>query len=149
MSKLIWTPGSPKTDGMYWYDSRLSTLKMIVRRPMLVQVRNGKRHGYGPYGSGPFEGYYYCEKMENICRHALIPNPAKWQPTSTIRERHTYGWFKDANGYLGFAIASPGYHDEVFGDWIYVDHPSCGMMCGYDVRNSEGWVFSPVEVPKV
>lgn len=150
MKKLVWIPGPPTKDGFYWFDSglRMGDGKKAIH-PLLIQVRDGHRWGFGPYGSGPFEGYYYCQAMEKKCKHASVPAAKKWSSTSIVKENNTYGWFKDSDGWLGFAIISPDVHDEVYGTWVYADNPSQAATHGHVVYNNEGWEFCPVKVPEI
>lgn len=148
MSKLIWEPGGPTLSGIYWFDNGLRFPGELKRSPSILQVLGDQKYVYGLGGSMPLDMVY----RPDLCRHAkyaAIPQPKKWYDASVIKSHDNYAWFKHPKGYVGFGILNESSHNEVYGDWIWLDHPQKASSHGSYVKNNKGYRYCPVQIPSV
>lgn len=148
-----WHKGLPKDKGIYWFDSGLNKkfeYKMVIP-PFLLRVGDGgitTGHLYGAEGSDmPLSMALLPESTKIIPHYANIEPPNNWQNLSIIKKKYSYGWVKHPKGYTGVANLQPGWHSNVHGVWLWLDHPHSASESGAYYKFDEGFLFSPVKVP--
>lgn len=144
MNKTNWEPGLPSVPGFYWFYIDLKA--KIDLKPLVLQLARGSTYAFGPYGGGPVD-MMFGKTGEKHGYYASIVQPKKWVSLSEIENQDTYGWVKDPEGHIGFAILSPGSHDDTRGDWYWLDKPGIASEHLQYVDNDKGYLFCPVKVP--
>jgi hypothetical protein len=141
MSRLDWQPGVPTLDGMYWFDTGFR-----AGAPLILQMKNN--HGFilGAGGSGPLSMVYHKESTRKAS-YTLIPEPLDWVNGKEIKGRKLSAWVKHPLGYLGFAMISSGWHNDMQLDVVWLDHPTCGSSFGGYEDNNKGYLYCLTDFP--
>lgn len=152
MAKIIWTPGTPTVPGIYWFDHgrRFDWEKKKDIHPSVIQVsKDGKDiRLFGDYGSGPLYMYYHAKACPDAC-WAHIAQPDEWTDHTCIKGERARGWVKSPQGYVGFGLLRPGWHDDVGGTIVWLTHPQNGSDTGGWYKSSEGYQFCAIKMPKI
>lgn len=146
MNKVIWEKGVPEVPGFYWLRFDFGN-KFIELRPLVLQIRNNTTYAFGPYGGGPLDMMFHNKTVANRSYHAPIPHPKKWQTLDKIEGQENYCWVKHPEGYTGFAILNEASHNNVYGDWYWIDHPTLASDHIQYIDNDKGYLFSLVQPP--
>jgi hypothetical protein len=149
MNKTIWYPNVPTTPGIYWFNAGFSKFfGEKDRKPLILQITSHELYVFGDGGSMPLN-MVYNEKFSKNAEWAHIKQPTKWVGGECIKEHKSRAWIKDKNGYVGVALVSPGVHYDVRADVVWLNHPHNAASHGEWIRNSEGYLYSPIKVPKI
>jgi len=155
MAKTIWTPGVPTLRGIYWFDHgrRFDWEKKKHRHPSIIQVGRDVEtiddiFLFGDYGSGPLSMYYSPKICPDAC-WTHIEQPSEWTDHTCIKGERGRAWVKHPQGYVGFGLLRPGWHNDVGGTIVWLDHPSTASESGGWWKSSEGYQFCPIKMPKV
>lgn len=140
----LWIPGLPKEEGVYWYDSGHGNSKL----PAVLQVRGDVMTIFGDFASMPLSSIYVPSMADRVS-YTFIEEPEEWKDYTCIQKSRSRAWVKTPGGMIGFGLLNKGWHNDVSGTWLWPAPHINSSECGRNVRDSENYLFSLVEIPKV
>lgn len=144
MSK--WIDGLPNEDGLFWFDPGFPRLEKERFNPLVANRRRGYTEITGNGGGGPISMVYHPDSGQKP-RYRVIERPKTWIEYNAIPKENLYRcWIRHPKGYMGVGsfVESHGLYGWI--EWL--NHPSEAGGSGRLIRSGEGWMYSPLEVPK-
>jgi hypothetical protein len=142
--KTIWYPGIPDEPGVYWYDSGFGHSD----QPMLLQVTESTKYIFGDFGEMPLSSVY-TESMADRVSYSPVVEADDWTDLTCIKKDRSRAWILTPEGYLGFGLLRPGWHNDVGGTIVWVEHPNTASSSGMWIKSDANYKFSLVEIPKI
>lgn len=139
--QTVWKKGIPKDYGIYWFDSGMRLFDRD-KRPFILKVGHSN-YIFGDFGSFPLEHI-----IPNM-KYAAIVSPEKWETGECITKQESRAWIKHPQGHLGIGLLRPGSHFDVGGTIVWLNHPTLYSEHGSWYRYNAGYLYSPLEEPKL
>ena len=137
MTDIIWHPGAPNSEGIYWFTNG------VRKKFLIAQIKESTAMVFGNESSIPLSMIYdhrFCKEAV----YAEVPAPMIWDKSLPSLKDYTEIWVKSSEGYIGLGLLRKDMN-YYSGTIVWKNKPNCAFISGNGIISSEDkYMFSPV-----